>query len=295
MQRTFRADRMNVLGIMMVSCVLFSFMALGQEAPPAAGQQNTMPDRCPMCGQTMSGQSGAGPAMQHRPGMMMGMPGHGMMQQAPDAGPQPGMGQGMGMGMGQGMGMGPGMGMRMRQPGPEMPAAGVRPGMRAVYRMPMRQPRPAPQGPRFDAGDGISGLLRRPEVQKELGITAEQRQKLQDIGFESSKSAIQGRAALEVLNLELNRILGAENPDRGAIDKKLQEVAQAETILKRSQINARLDAQNVLTKEQRGRIPQVMEQLRPQPQGGFMPAKPALPVPMAPAPKEKPKPAPTGN
>jgi Spy/CpxP family protein refolding chaperone len=282
MQKAFRANRMNLLASLMVSCALFTVMAMGQEAPPAAGQQNATPERCPMCGQMMSRQPGGGPAMQHQPGMMMGMPGHGMMQQqAPGSAPQPGMGQGMGMGVGIGQGMGPGMGMRMRQPGS---------GMQPALRRPMlRQPRPGPQGPGFDGGDGIAGLLRRPDVLKELGITAEQRQKLQDIGFENQKSAIQGRAALEVLNLELNRMTSAENPDRGAIDKKLQEVALAETALRRAQINEKLDAQNVLTKEQRGRIPQVMEKLRPQPQGGTMPS------PVAPAQKEKPKQAPEAN
>ena len=104
-------------------------------------------------------------------------------------------------------------------------------------------------------------LLQRPDVQKELGITDEQHNRLEDIAFNARKAAIQARSNLEVHHLELGRLMRADNPDRSAIDKKLQEVAQAEAALRRSMINGFLDALNVLTKEQRDKVREGMQKL----------------------------------
>lgn len=110
-------------------------------------------------------------------------------------------------------------------------------------------------------GGRIFELLQRPDVQKELGITEEQRNKLEDIAFNARKAAIQARSNLEVYRLELTRLMRADNPDRSAIDKKLQEVAQAEAALRRSMINSFLDTRNVLTKEQRDKVREGMQKL----------------------------------
>jgi Spy/CpxP family protein refolding chaperone len=116
--------------------------------------------------------------------------------------------------------------------------------------------------------NSVADLL-RPDIQKELGITGEQRQKLDDIRFNSEKESIQHRSALQILRLELSRLTDAENPDRAAIDKKIQEVAQEEGALMRSSINTRLNARAVLTAEQRSKLAQLMRN-RPKEQG--MPA-----------------------
>jgi Spy/CpxP family protein refolding chaperone len=115
------------------------------------------------------------------------------------------------------------------------------------------------RGFRDAEGGRIFELLQRPDVQKELGITDEQRNKLDDIAFNARKAAIQARSNLEVHRLELGRLMRADNPDRSAIDKKLQEVAQAEAALRRSMINSFLDARNVLTKEQRDKVREGMQ------------------------------------
>jgi Spy/CpxP family protein refolding chaperone len=140
----------------------------------------------------------------------------------------------------QGMGMHPGMGGMMR---PGMMGPG-----RESATMPMERPQNEMRGPDFP------GMLRRPEIQKELGITEEQRNKIEEIGFNSSKNAIQQRATLQVLHLELGRLTQADTPDRAAIDKKIQEISQAQSAQMRTMVNLRLDIQSVLTKEQREKI-----------------------------------------
>jgi Spy/CpxP family protein refolding chaperone len=158
----------------------------------------------------------------------------------PQGGPMPDCCKMMQQGPGGGMGGG------MMQPGPGMGPGGARPGLRAAM------PRGPMAGPNQD-GAGLR-MLRRPDVQKELGITDEQRKKLEDLAFNAEKAAIQGRAGMQVAWLELARIESAENPDRAAIDKKIQEISQAQASLMRAEINARLDVRSLLTKEQREKL-----------------------------------------
>jgi Spy/CpxP family protein refolding chaperone len=134
---------------------------------------------------------------------------------------------------------------------------------------PMHQGMPE-QGMRRQNGPGMmprsmnmegrnSADLLRPGIQKELAITSEQRQKLEDIRFNHEKESIQHRASLEILRLELSRLIKSENPDRAVIDKKVQEVSQEEASLLRSSINSRLNARAVLTAEQRAKLAQIMQ------------------------------------
>jgi Spy/CpxP family protein refolding chaperone len=128
--------------------------------------------------------------------------------------------------------------------------------------------------------------LLRPDVQKELAITAEQRKKLEDIRFNSEKESIQHRAAIQIQHMELSRLMEADNPDRAAIDKKLQELAQEESALLRSSIYTRLNSRAVLTAEQRAKLAQFwqnrMGRGRPLSEGGRAREERA-PMPDAPA------------
>jgi len=134
-----------------------------------------------------------------------------------------------------------------------------------------------PGGPRMGQSDPLAELL-RPEVQKELAITAEQRQKLEDLRFNHEKESIQHRAAMQIQRMELSRLMKADNPDRAAIDKKVQELTQEEAAQMRSSINANLNSRAVLTAEQRAKLAQFRESRmspeRPQAQGGMRPNRP---------------------
>ncbi len=102
-------------------------------------------------------------------------------------------------------------------------------------------------------------LLHDAEVQKVLNITDEQHKKLEDIAFTGQKTAIQDEAALRVRRLELRHLMEADNPDRAAIDKKIQEIAQAQTGLMKNRTNEFLDVRAVLTKEQRDKIRELVQ------------------------------------
>ena len=164
----------------------------------------------------------------------------------------------------------PGLGMRRGMDGPG--------GMQRMQGMRGPGPNMRPGGPGLSQGDQGADLL-RPEIQKELGITAEQRRKLDDIRFNGRKETIQHRSALQIQRMELARMIKSENPDRAAIDKKIQEVAQEEAALMRSSINVRLNSRGILTAEQRAKLEQLMQDRmrggRPQVEAGAQPPQPA--------------------
>lgn len=103
-------------------------------------------------------------------------------------------------------------------------------------------------------------LLGQPAAQKALVITEEQRKKIEELSFNVRKTAIQQQAALQVQRLELERLMQADTPDRAAIDKKIPEIAQAETTMMRARINALMDLRALLTKEQRDKIGELTAQ-----------------------------------
>jgi Spy/CpxP family protein refolding chaperone len=134
-------------------------------------------------------------------------------------------------------------------------------------------------------GQQLLRLLGQPEAQKVLGITEEQRKKLEDIGFNARKAAIQQRATLQVQRMELQRLLQADNPDRAAIDKKVAELSQAQTALMRTMVNGLVDARGALTKEQRDKIRDYMQrQVRQRAQPGAQQGARPGPRRAAPAP-----------
>jgi Spy/CpxP family protein refolding chaperone len=195
------------------------------------------------------------------------------------------------------MAMGGGM-MRNRQPmgmargmmpaGPQagMGPNGPRPRMMLAQ---ARHPR-GPMGDRNRPGPDLLQMLRLPEIQKNLGITEEQRKKLEDLAFNTEKTVIQSNASLQVQRLELARLERAENADRAAIDKKISEIAQTEASLMRARINARLDMRGMLSKEQREIIQALIQErgpANPRPMGARPMGMPkANPQPAQPKPQE---------
>jgi len=112
-------------------------------------------------------------------------------------------------------------------------------------------------------------LLAAPAAQKAIGLSDEQRKKIDDITFNLQRTTIQQEAALRVQQMDLDRLMRADAPDRPAIDKKIQEIAQAQAAVMRTRINGLLDAMHVLTKEQQEKLNEHvrirLQRLAPQP------------------------------
>jgi Spy/CpxP family protein refolding chaperone len=181
-------------------------------------------------------------------------------------------------------------------PAQENPPAGQVPaGPDARLRLPLQRALEGGQG----LGAEILRQLNLPAAQKALAFSDEQRKKLEDITFNIRRSAIQQQATLQVQRLELQRLMGADTPDRAAIDKKVQEIAQTQSSLLRARVTALLDLRGLLTKEQRDKIREFVrqrlqqagpgaQQARPRPKINPPPLAPQASPPQPPAPPKPP-------
>lgn len=108
----------------------------------------------------------------------------------------------------------------------------------------------------------LARMVNNPDFRNKLGITADQAAKIRQQTTDFRKSQIRGRADLEVKRLELRDLLAADNPDRSAIDQKLQEISSARLAQEKSSIDYRLAMRSALTPEQRQKLQQMRDQFR---------------------------------
>lgn len=91
---------------------------------------------------------------------------------------------------------------------------------------------------------------RRIRSEQKLNLTDAQQEQFQKISFDTKKKQIDLRAKLETAKLELRRLMVADDVDKSAIEKKLNDVASARTALKMNRINGWIEKNKVLTPEQ---------------------------------------------
>jgi len=96
------------------------------------------------------------------------------------------------------------------------------------------------------------GMHRHPRHLRGIpDLTDEQKEQIEEIQTVTQKTTTLLRSQLNTLSAELDELLIAENPDRNAIDKKMDEIAKVRTELHKKRIDARLKIRALLTEEQR--------------------------------------------
>lgn len=133
------------------------------------------------------------------------------------------------------------------------------------------------RGMRDDMGLGLGGFglngswvgaeraLRDPQIRQQLGISDQQANKLEQDITNFQKARIQDRANLEIQRIDLRNLLAAENPDRAAVDSKLQQVSAAQLALEKSAADFAVTLKQEIPPEQRQKIRQFLRERR----GGF--------------------------
>jgi Spy/CpxP family protein refolding chaperone len=112
----------------------------------------------------------------------------------------------------------------------------------------------------FGGGDFMLGrLLRDSDLRKQVGISDDQVAKIRQQESEFRKTEIRDRADLEVKRLDLKDLLDSDNPDRAAIDSKLQEISASQMALEKAAIDHSLDVRTAITPAQREKIRQLMK------------------------------------
>ncbi len=124
-----------------------------------------------------------------------------------------------------------------------------------------REMRGRHRGHRGGRGEfGLARIAASPEMREKLGLTAEQVTKINQQTSEFRKTSIRTRADLEVKRVELADLMKAENPDRTAIDRKLDEIGAARVAQTKAQLHYRLAMREVLTPEQKTKLRQMREE-----------------------------------
>lgn len=108
-------------------------------------------------------------------------------------------------------------------------------------------------------GAGLLALLDNPRVKAYLNLTDPQVDQLRQIAVESQKVAVKNRAEVEVREIELRELLRADQPDREAIMKKLDELSSLRGNLMKQRVEALLSARSVLTPEQQKKVRSFLE------------------------------------
>ena len=83
------------------------------------------------------------------------------------------------------------------------------------------------------------------------GLTEEQQKKVQALDLETEKALLPLKAQMDVKAAELKGLALAENPDKGAIDKKIEEIGLLRTQIMKKKIMNKLAVRALLTPDQR--------------------------------------------
>lgn len=87
-------------------------------------------------------------------------------------------------------------------------------------------------------------------VMEDLKLTDAQKDQFEKISYDTEKKQIELRSKLESAQLDLRRLLDADAPDKSAIEKKINEIASAQTAVKMNHFNGWFEKNKVLTPEQ---------------------------------------------
>jgi Spy/CpxP family protein refolding chaperone len=103
----------------------------------------------------------------------------------------------------------------------------------------------------------LAQIMDDPSLRQRLGITAEQTAKIRQQTSAFRKTQIRNRADVEVKRVELRDLLSADQPDRVAIDKKLDEISASRLAQEKAAVDFRLSIRDVLTPDQRQKLEQM--------------------------------------
>ncbi len=92
--------------------------------------------------------------------------------------------------------------------------------------------------------------MNKEEIMTRLKLTDDQKKQVKDLKFETDKKAIALRSTLALSKLELGKLLTSEAPDKGAIEKQINEVASNEAAVHANRLNGWFEVNSILTPEQ---------------------------------------------
>ncbi len=98
---------------------------------------------------------------------------------------------------------------------------------------------------------GVLRTLTDPDVRDRLGLSAAQRESLDALLFESAKRAVRLQSDLKSLRLEMLEQMRTDQPERAALEAKIDEIGAVRSNLARMRLDAFFQIRELLTPEQR--------------------------------------------
>ena len=89
-----------------------------------------------------------------------------------------------------------------------------------------------------------------PEQMKDLGLSPDQQKRMADAHERLERQRIQTGADLRIAQLDLEKLMRAENPDRAQIEAQIDRIAGLEATMKKAHIATQLEVRSILTPEQ---------------------------------------------
>lgn len=127
------------------------------------------------------------------------------------------------------------------------------------------------RGPGLEMGSRMLAMLENDRVKAELNLTDQQVTRLHQMAIEGEKASIKTQAEMRVRGLELRELLRADQPEREAVMKKVQEISDLRGQMMRQHVESLLAAKTVLTPEQQQRFRALRSRRgHPGPGGGWM-------------------------
>jgi len=116
----------------------------------------------------------------------------------------------------------------------------------------------------------LARLVNNPDIREKLGITDDQAAKMRQQTSAFRISEVRSRADVQVKRIELRDLLTADNPDRAAIDSKLEEISAVRLAAAKARVDFALSMKDALTPEQRQKLKDMFSnRFREHGPGGF--------------------------
>jgi Spy/CpxP family protein refolding chaperone len=104
----------------------------------------------------------------------------------------------------------------------------------------------------------LARLVNNPDIREKLGITDDQAAKMRQQTSAFRISEVRSRADVQVKRIELRDLLTADNPDRAAIDSKLEEISAVRLASAKARVDYFFSMKDTLTPEQRQKLKDIM-------------------------------------
>lgn len=120
----------------------------------------------------------------------------------------------------------------------------------------------SPGGRHDRMGPRLMAMLDNDRVKAAVGLTDQQTNQLRRIFLDTAKESVKTRADLAVRGMDLQELMRADQPNKDAVMKKVQEISELRGEMMKQHVEALLAAKSVLTPEQQKKVQQFIESRR---------------------------------